>query len=140
MGLQEPYTSSIFQNKNPHHNTKITKQHIIPPEGNTINKLKEPYFKDKKMEKYSVIHHNYTYPCSYIHPCFQVRSLTFIYINLYYWLVTIRKQIRFIMTLYGSCTHTPTPRTLSLNINLGPHRHHKILKIYQQVRINDLDE
>ena len=109
----------------------MTKHHIIPPEVNTVNKLKEPYFKDKNMGKHSVIHQNYTNPCPYIHPCFNVISLTIVYIyNKIGWF-KIRKQIRFIVTLYGSCTHTTTPGTISIHRNLGPHRHHKILKIHQ---------
>ena len=140
MGLQEPYTSSIFQNTNPHHNTNNTKQQIIPPEGNTVNKLKEPYFKDKNVRKHCVIHQNYTNHCPYIHPCFQVTSLTIIYIHQKIGWYKRRKKIRFVVKLYGYCTQTPTPRTISLNKNPGPHRHHKILKIYQQVRIYYLDE
>ena len=140
MSLQEPYTSSIFQNTNPHHITNNTKQHIIPPEGNTVHKLKEPCFKDKNMRKHCVIHQNYTNHCPYIHPCFKVISLTIVYIhNKIVWF-TRRKQTRFIVTLYGSCTQNPTPRTIYLNRNLGPHQHHQILKVYQQVRINYPDE
>ena len=128
---RNPIYPQFVQNKNPHHNTNNTQHQIIPPGGNTINEPKYQYFKDKKMGKHSVIHHNYSYPCPYIHPCFQVMSIpsyTSIYnIGWFTW----RKQIRFVVTLYGYFIQNPTPRTISLKWNIGPHRHHKILKIYE---------
>ena len=48
--FRNPIHPQFFQNKNPHHNTNNTQQKIIPPEVNTVNKLKEPYFNTKIWE------------------------------------------------------------------------------------------
>ena len=68
---RNPIYSPFFQNNNPHHNINNTQHHITPPEVNTVNKLKEPHFKDKNMGKNSIIHQNHSHPCPYIHPFFR---------------------------------------------------------------------
>ena len=40
--LRNPIYPQYVQNNNPHHNTNNKQQHIVPPEFNTVNKLKEP--------------------------------------------------------------------------------------------------
>ena len=54
--LRNPIYPQLVKNKNRHHNTNITQHHIIPPEGNTNNKLKELYLQDKKVGKHSLTH------------------------------------------------------------------------------------
>ena len=47
LGMEGPYISSFLPNKNTHHKSNNTQEHTIPPEGNPINKPKEPYFQVK---------------------------------------------------------------------------------------------
>ena len=47
---RNPIHPQFIQDNNSHHNTNNTQQKIILPEGDTVNKLKEPYFKIKRWE------------------------------------------------------------------------------------------
>ena len=109
---------------NPYQQSNNFPDYIIPLEGNPINKLKEPHFQVKCLSKYSMLHWNHIHICPYIHPCFQVISLTVINILHRIGWFTRRNQNWVIVTTSGACPQTPYPTTLPLNRDPGPYRHH----------------
>ena len=98
--------------------------YIIPIEGNPSNKLKGRHFQVKCLSKCSILHWNHFHARPYIHPCFQVISLTVINILHRIGWFTRRSQNWVIVTLAGACPQTPSPTTLLLKRDPGPHRHH----------------
>ena len=71
------FTNPQFGPKtNSHPPINNTTQHRIPLEGNPSNRLKEPHLQVKYLSERSILHWNHIHPCTFIHPCFQVISLT----------------------------------------------------------------
>ena len=94
------------------------------------NKLKEPHHQVKCLRKCSILHWNHIHPHPYIHPCFGVISLTIIEIlHRIGWFMR-RNQNWVIVTLAGAFPRILYPTTIPIKRDPGPHRHHKIVKIY----------
>ena len=116
--------TNLYQQRN------TTSNNILPLEVNPSKKLKESHFQVKCPSKCSILHWNYIHLCLYFHPCFQVISLTVIDILLRSRWFARRIQKWVIVTLAGACPQTPSPTTLPLNQDPGPHRNYKIVNIY----------
>ena len=113
---------------NPHQKRNNTPHHIIPLEINPSNKLKEPHRQVKCLSECSILHRNHIHPCLYIHPCFQVISMTIIEILHTISWFTRRNRNWVIVTLYGACHQNTSPITIPLEQDPGPHWYNKIVK------------
>ena len=121
--------SQFVPKTNPYQQSKTIPDYIIPLEICHINKLKETNCQVKCLSKCSIPHWKYIRPCPYIHPCFQVISLTVINILHVIGWFTRRNQNWFIMALAGDCPQTPSPITLTIKRDSGPYQYHKTVKI-----------
>ena len=119
--LKNSINSQFVTNTNPYQRSNTMPDHIILLEGNPSNKMKEPHHQVKCLSKCSILHWNHIHPRPYIHPCFQVISLTVIKILHRIGWFTKRNKNWVIVKLAGSFPQTPSPKTRPLKRNPWPH-------------------